>query len=457
VTRKTTTTLRPTPKALASIITLAFAHGLWTLFQWTQLVAARTGGSSFCGIGESTVCSELWDSGFATAIQEWTGLPVAGWGLVWSLAAFGLPLAVLASRVRSDDTEPSSAWVATIWMAVGGVVSILVLISASILHGDLCATCAVTYTIVAAYAAVCFVQTPPQTLPLTKGISLASGAMALAFVLLFVPGLRTPMTEAAEGRKALLEVAAEEQQAETTSQAGRSPEPTVAGVGRLLAQLPPQLRQAFADELLRYASAEPVALRPSRALIGPRDAPVRIIEFTDVLCGHCANLHETLSQLRSSLPDPAFSLEPRHFPLDSGCNPTLDSEPALPVRCLAAKASICLEGRLEAFDFDGRMYEHQRELTEEMVYELAAPLISPEELRACVSDPTTEARLQDDIAWATELGIEGTPLLLLNGRPVAPFGPLLYALIVTGGDPSHPVFADLPEGVIRDPHEGHDH
>jgi hypothetical protein len=28
---------------------------------------------------------------------------------------------------------------------------------------------------------------------------------------------------------------------------------------------------------------------------------------------------------------------------------------------------------------------------------------------------------------------------------------------VTGGDPSHPVFADLPEGVIRDPHEGHDH
>jgi serine/threonine-protein kinase len=80
-----------------------------------------------------------------------------------------------------------------------------------------------------------------------------------------------------------------------------------------------------------------------------------------------------------------------------------------------------------------------------------------EELSACVESPETDAKLQDDVAWATEHGIEGTPMVLLDGRPAAPFGPLLFALILTQGDATHPIFASLPEGVLRDPHEGHDH
>ena len=34
--------------------------------------------------------------------------------------------------------------------------------------------------------------------------------------------------------------------------------------------------------------------------------------------------------------------------------------------------------------------------------------------------------------------------MLLNGRRVAPFGPLLYALILTKGNPDDPVFDRLP-------------
>jgi serine/threonine-protein kinase len=57
---------------------------------------------------------------------------------------------------------------------------------------------------------------------------------------------------------------------------------------------------------------------------------------------------------------------------------------------------------------------------------------------------STEAKLQSDIAWAVEHDIQGTPLVLLNGREVAAFGPLLYALILTRGDPLHAAFASLP-------------
>jgi hypothetical protein len=461
---------RPTPRALAGVVALGFAHALWALFQWTQLVASRTGGSSFCGLGESTTCAEVWDSPFATLVQDWTGVPIAGWGLVWSLAAFGLPLWTLAARAggsRDEDGTPNSFWLATLWVALAGVAGVISLIIATLSFGALCLTCSLTYAVVVAYAATCFAQTPPFGRPirqqLVRGLSPAVVAIALSLAVVFVPGLRTPMNHAAEGRKALLKLAGERDASGGRTSRSASADPAAAGgpplegLRVLLAELPAQLRQVFADELLRYASAEAPPIRTPRALIGPPAAMVRLTEFTDALCTHCATLHETVSQLQAALPPGSFNLEARHFPLDSACNAEIEGESTTPVRCLAARASICMEGHSGAFAFAGRIYEHQQGLTEEQVFQVASQWMPREELSACVESPETDAKLQDDVAWATEHGIEGTPMVLLDGRPAAPFGPLLFALILTQGDTTHPIFASLPEGVLRDPHEGHDH
>jgi serine/threonine-protein kinase len=452
---------RPTARGLALAVALAGVHALWALFQWTQLVAARSGGPSFCSFGDSGSCTEVWDSGFATAIQEWTGVPVAGWGLVWSLAASALPLLALTRRVGADGKAGAigSIWAATLWIALAGIVAIVVLFAVSVYYGHLCATCVVTYTLVASFAATCFVQTKLGSVPLAPGVSVAAGALAVGFVLLFVPGLRTPMTESAEARKVLLEATAEQLQQERAASARDREQPVVPGIdslSKLLAELPPQLLQVFSDELHRYRMAPHVSMRPARALIGPSDAPVRLTEFADALCSHCASLHETLSQLRDVLPG-AFALESRHFPLDTSCNATLKGDAVMPVRCLAARAAICAENRPGAFEYAGRVFQQQRTLDEEQVRQLAEPVLSADALEACIGDPATEAKLQEDIAWASELGIEGTPLVLINGKPVAPFGPLLYALILTRGDPDHEVYANLPVPDPRDPHEGHDH
>jgi serine/threonine-protein kinase len=198
-------------------------------------------------------------------------------------------------------------------------------------------------------------------------------------------------------------------------------------------------------------------MRPPRALLGSAGAPVRLTEFTDALCGHCADLHDTLKQLGRTLPAGAFALEVRHFPLDPACNPELAGESNAPVRCLAARSVICLEGRPDAFDYAGRIYDYQATLDDEKVYELAEALLSKNDLVSCVNDPATDAKLRDDIAWAMEHDLHGTPLVLLNGRQVAAFGPLLYALILTRGDAEHDVFSGLPEPDTGDPHEGHGH
>jgi protein-disulfide isomerase len=487
------TATRPSARGLGLVIFLGFSHALWSLFQWTQLVAARSGGTSFCGLdGDSTRCTEIWDSPFAAAIQEWTGVPVAGWGLVWSLAAFALPLWALVGKAtpqtRDDNAPSGSAWAATILLALGGIAAIVVLFSVSILQGALCTTCVVTYTLVAAYAASCFVQTPPLSIPLMRGVSVVSVTLAASFALLFIPGLQTPMSDSAEASKAIQRATArstnnehaetgqsgergesggarESEGAAESEGAGESSEPGQAGemdasaaaVAQLLQELPPQSLQAFSDELLRFSQTPKVPMPAPRTLIGPPDAAVRVTEFTDVLCGHCASLHGIISQLRASLPPAAFSLEPRHFPLDPACNPTLEGESKAPIRCLAALAEICLEGRHEAFEFAGRLYENQRHLDEDLLYALAAPFVDRETLSTCVADPATNAKLQQDITWAKAHEIEGTPLVLINGEAVAPFGPLIYALVVLGGDADHPVFDGLPQGRIRDPHEGHGH
>jgi serine/threonine-protein kinase len=464
---------RPSARGLALVVGVGFVHALWALFQWTQLVAARTGGSSFCGIGDSSACTDIWDSAFASTIQGWTGVPIAGWGLIWSVAAVALPLWALAQRASEVDQKrervTGSAWAGTVWIALAGIGAIVVLFAASVMEGQLCTTCVVTYTIVAIYAAICFVQTPLRSVPLAKGVSLASGALGLAFVLLFIPGLRTPLSQAEAGKQVLEQIAQqdgqpdrEQEEAESAASANAPPsgphgapplEDSIASLSELLDQLPPDLKQAFSDELHRFSKAEHVPLRKPRALIGPSTAPVRITEFTDVLCGHCATLHDTVTQLSQAVPPGSFSLEARHFPLDSACNPELEGESTNPLRCVAAKSVICMEGRTDAFDYAGRLYKNQRTLSEDAIYELAGATSSRDELASCVNDDATLAKLHDDIAWASEHDIHGTPLVLINGRPVAAFGPLLYALILTGGDAEHPVFAMLPTPKPPKPHD----
>ena len=104
--------------------------------------------------------------------------------------------------------------------------------------------------------------------------------------------------------------------------------------------LTPRLQQVLSDSLFIYGRSPAQAPPPARRLVGPETAPVRITEWTDVLCEHCADLHATLLALRANLPPGSFSVDSRQFPLDGTCNPLLQPREGESVRCLAAKARI---------------------------------------------------------------------------------------------------------------------
>ena len=99
----------PSPQSLAALVSLAGLSALWALFQWTELVVSRTGGESFCGFGGSDRCAQLWDSSVASAVRAWTALPVAAWGVVWSLVAFAFPLWTLVRRSQRLARESNAA------------------------------------------------------------------------------------------------------------------------------------------------------------------------------------------------------------------------------------------------------------------------------------------------------------------------------------------------------------
>jgi protein-disulfide isomerase len=173
---------------------------------------------------------------------------------------------------------------------------------------------------------------------------------------------------------------------------------------------------------------------------------VRLTEFADALCGHCAQLHELLSGLRRQLPPGSFSIEARHFPLDAACNPQMSGPSKHPVRCTAARVLICAEHQPWAFELAGEIFEHQRELDEARLWELVERHGARAAIESCAFSEVTEARLLDDIAWAVEQGIEGTPLVLIDGRRAPSHPTFLIAMILAGSDPDHPLLRRLPPG-----------
>ncbi len=436
----------PSPRALLALVVLGAASALWAAFLWWELIVLRSGGTPFCALGGGVDCAAVWDSAFASQVQRLTGLPVAAWGVAWGLVATALPLMLRArlARQRADAGETLSG---TRLCAAAGVVTVFVMAGVSLSERALCLGCLGTYALVLGYAAIALGSFKRFGLPQAGRGAGLFGALTLgAFVLLLFPAGRTPQKGDAAGRAAVAAAAAAHPPVSASPAAATAPVATaeVKGpVADFIRTLPATQVRALSDALGHYRAAEPRALPPARALVGPAGAPVRITEFTDVLCSHCADLHETLETLRQQLPPGSFVVEPRQFPLDGECNSEVQMRGA-PVRCLAAKALICMEGRPEAQVYAGVLFARQRQLQPDLVFELASPYIARAQLERCVADPATQKKLDADVALAKSYDISGTPLVLVNGRKGSAGAAFLYTMALTKGSPDDPGFALLP-------------
>lgn len=425
--------LRPGAPALLGAAALAAGAGAWSLHLWRQLAVAKVGGTVTCPFdADGSACADVWQSGFALAVEQATGLPVAAYGVLWALVALALPLAVLVARARGRTGEIS--WAAALATAAAGVLASLGLAVAQLVDGRFCGSCTVQYVLVLGYAGLCFAVMARVTgSVLARGGALAAGSALLAGAVLAVVAPDAPASLPAP----------------VPPPAAAVPAPPPRDLASYLATLPPPVAQALANALRDYAAAPAKPLREPRALEGSPMAPLRITDFADVLCSHCASLYGTLAEIRRAFPD-AVAIETRYFPLDGQCNPSIPRASEDGVRCSAARALVCLEGDPRAFEIAGELYARQRGLTNDAILERAGAARGRDALAACMAAPETQAKLLADVAWAEEHGIQGTPLVLVNGREAAGFPQFLYALVLAGGDPAHPAFAALPPPTPRE-------
>src|SRR5579862_6758997 len=159
---------------------------------------------------------------------------------------------------------------------------------------------------------------------------------------------------------------------------------------------------------------------PSR---GPADAPVTVVEFSDLQCPHCKEAQPTIDKLMSEEKNARLVFQ--NFPL--------------PSHDWAAKAADYADctGRTspDAFwKFVASVYAAQSDITASNADEKLTALadqagVKGAEISACAAKPETATRVQHSLALGASLDVTGTPTLFVNGRKISNVGGLPYEIL----------------------------
>lgn len=138
---------------------------------------------------------------------------------------------------------------------------------------------------------------------------------------------------------------------------------------------------------------------------GPDSAPVKIVEWSDFQCPFCQRANPTLAQVEQEYGD-KVQLVFKHMPL------SMHSK--APAAHKAAEAAR-IQGKF--WEMHDLIFSDQRGMSEEKYVEYAKQLgLDVDKFNQDRNSPQVEARLAQDMAQASKLGVTGTPAFFVNGR-----------------------------------------
>jgi protein-disulfide isomerase len=139
--------------------------------------------------------------------------------------------------------------------------------------------------------------------------------------------------------------------------------------------------------------------------VGPANAPVTIVEFSDFQCPFCKRAEPALKQVQEKYGD-KVRLVYMDFPLAMH-NHALD----------AAKAGRCAEEQGKFWPYHDAMFADQSKLSPEDLKNLAKTLgLDTSKFNTCFDQAKYEAGVRADMNQGKALGIDGTPAFFINGR-----------------------------------------
>ncbi|MGH9502932.1 MAG: thioredoxin domain-containing protein [Terriglobales bacterium] len=159
---------------------------------------------------------------------------------------------------------------------------------------------------------------------------------------------------------------------------------------------------------------------PSR---GPADAPVTVVEFSDLQCPHCKDAQPIIDKLMEEEKDARLVFQ--NFPL-----------PAHDWAVKAAAYGDCI-GRSspDAFwKYAASVYAAQSDITAATADEKLTAIADQSgakgtDIAACAAKPETISRVQRSVALGAGLEVSGTPTLFINGRKISNVAGLPYEVL----------------------------
>ena len=156
--------------------------------------------------------------------------------------------------------------------------------------------------------------------------------------------------------------------------------------------------------------------------MGPEDAPVEIVIFSDFECPYCRRFNGALDELRETEEyEGKIKIVYRHYPIRN----------IHPLAQKAAEASICAEEQGKFWEFHDALWTDE-DLSPDNLEQHAVLLgLDTESFAECVNSGRHYGRVQADLEAAMALGQTGTPSVFVNGRHVGgavPFGQLKDAV-----------------------------
>jgi protein-disulfide isomerase len=176
------------------------------------------------------------------------------------------------------------------------------------------------------------------------------------------------------------------------------------------------MREGRAEGAAAAAREQPEALiRPHSPVLGSEEAKVTIVEFSDPACETCAAFGPFLKAFMARYPG-QVRLVLRYAPFHAGAEDA--------VRVLeAARAQGKLWETLDLLYSQQSAWTVNHQVQADRILELVPRVgLDMERLRADMADPRVDAVIEQDLADARALGVNATPGIFVNGRPLEPFG-----------------------------------
>lgn len=143
--------------------------------------------------------------------------------------------------------------------------------------------------------------------------------------------------------------------------------------------------------------------------LGPKNASVTIILFSDFQCPYCARLVPVLRQILAKYPDDV-RLVYRHLPLITLHAHAND----------AAAASVCADRQGQFWPLYDALFADQRQLSPAAIRTTIVRLgLDAQAFDDCLAHGDPQNVVSIDAAMANDLGLSGTPVMFINGRLAA--------------------------------------